>query len=64
MKSKISYFKLTLKDNEKGITFGVNHNKICKKWIHHFNIAIKYTQARNIIRTLTAAEQIVEFLDD
>lgn len=48
MSSKLSYFKLFIENRKKEetmeILFGVKNEKIYKKWLEVFNLAIKYNQ--------------------
>lgn len=64
MKSSLHYFRLNLKNQEKGVIFAVSHSNICRRWLYHFNLAIRYLEFAPFIKPVLPADQVVESLDD
>ena len=64
MKNSVSYFKLTIKEQDKSIMFATYHHIICQKWVQSFKKSMLYLQYSQYIKPVLSVDQVVESMDD
>ena len=53
-----------MKNEEKDVIIATKQSVTHKRWLKNFRIAIKYQQFIMYIKPITAADQVIEILDD
>lgn len=64
MKSSLFYFTVVMKDDQKDIILAAKNGIIARRWVRNFKIAVKYQEFILFIKPISAADQVVEILDD